>query len=120
MITRHKISVTTTGLAGAAVGDAQTDRALEGFLYAVQIDYHASAPATTDLVISEPTAGITILTRANTSTDGMFYPRVEVCGPTGAGATLYDLVPIMDFVKVAIAESNALTGCAVVTLWVLE
>lgn len=61
--------VATVGAAGTASGSS------EGFfngerLAALELDYHASAPATTD--VTTTCGGRTIFTRADSATDGVF------------------------------------------------
>lgn len=113
-----RISVTTTGSAGAATGSATTE-VLHGFLLDVYLDYHASAPATTDVVIahSNPTLGA-VLTVANTKTDGRYVPRETV--QTIAGAISdpdgYDRIALAGTLTVTVAESNALAPAVTVTI----
>lgn len=113
-IASQKIAITTTGGAGAATGQG-TSIPIMGFLLDVFIDYHASAPATTDVTISEPTFG-NLLVRSNSATDGWFAPRKQVCDPAAADAGLFDLMPINSELTIAVAQADALTDCVVVTI----
>lgn len=113
-----RVDVTTTGTAGSAVGSGQT-LPLPGVLGFIQVDYHASAPGTTDVTISE--AGgpqRTILTLTNRNTDGIFYPNVSFTDGTGAayatasyGAWVLANTPI----TVSVAGCDALTDAVKVT-----
>lgn len=81
-----QLKVNTTGSAGAATGFAQTAIPVSGFIESIQLTYDGSAPAlTTDVTITEVDGhGRTILTRTNTATNGVFYPRVPVQDTLGA------------------------------------
>lgn len=83
------LKVTTTGGAGVSAGAATSDLPVTGYVEAIQADYHASAPATTDLTITEA-GGLarTLLTLANTATDAVKYPRVQVHDTAGTALTL--------------------------------
>jgi hypothetical protein len=113
-IAYETIKVTTTGAAGSASGSAQTVP-IQGFLLDVYIDYHASAPATTDVTISDPVFG-NLLVVSNNKTDGKYSPREPNCDAAGAANGRYDLVPINSKLTVAVAQADALTDCVVLTL----
>ena len=113
----QSIAITTTGSAGSATGSGASIPIM-GFLLDVYIDYHASAPATTDVSLSIPTFG-NVLVRSNSATDGWFAPRKQVCDPAAADAGLYDLIPINSAITVSVAQADALTDCVVVTIrWI--
>lgn len=120
----EKLTITTTGSAGSATGNATTEHTYSGRLAAVGLDYHASAPASTVVVISEVSGQKrTLFTAPASATDVTFYPTVQLCGPTGTALT-YDAtrgvfvpVPLNDEVKATVTLSNALTGCVVVYLY---
>jgi hypothetical protein len=113
-INYETVKVTTTGSAGSASGSAETIP-IEGFLLDMYIDYHASAPATTDVTISDPVFG-NLLVVSNNATDGKYAPREPNCDAAGAANGLYDLIPLNSKLTVAVAQANALTDCVVVTL----
>jgi hypothetical protein len=113
-IAYETIKVTTAGGAGAAVGSAETVP-IQGFLLDVFIDYHATAPATTDVTISDPVFG-NLLVVSNNKTDGKYAPREPNCDAAGAANGLYDLIPINSKLTVSVAQADALTDCVVVTL----
>lgn len=83
------LKVTTTGANGSAGGTAQTTLPVTGFIESIQVDYDGTAPGgTTDLTLTEVGGqGRTILTRTNTATDGLFYPRVPAQDTNGADIT---------------------------------
>lgn len=117
MIETFPIKVTTTGSAGSAAGSADSDP-INGILRAIRVDYHASAPATTDLTVTELNSlGRTLLTKTDTATDDIVYPTVEA--DDAAFAAIADTVwPICidGRVRVSVAQSNALAPA--VTVWV--
>lgn len=106
------LKVTTTGADGAAGGTKQTELPVTGFIESIQLDYHASAPGTTmDVTITEVGGlGRTILTRTNTATDGIFYPRVPAQDTNGADITgQYTWIYLSGtHILVTVAQSNAL------------
>jgi len=52
-----QIKVTTTGSAGSATGEKESLRRVDGLIYRISINYHASAPgATTDVVVTHTLA----------------------------------------------------------------
>ena len=118
MIREITIVVTTTGGAGVATGTGLSDTKLNGFLEDVQVDYHASAPATTDVVLSlvTPTRG-NVLTLTDTNTDARFIPRDTCVSPANAAITNSNTrIPLNGYLQVAVAQSNALTAAVTVTV----
>ncbi len=113
-IASQKVSITTTGAAGSATGSTTTIPII-GFLLDVYIDYHASAPATTHVKISDPTFG-TIVEKADNATDLKLAPREPLCDAAAADTGLYDLVPINSALTVEVSGCDALTAAVVVTL----
>jgi len=106
-----KIKVTTTGTAASAVGSAQTE-ALHGFLLDVFLDYHASAPGTTDVTIAYTERGGNLLAVANNATDGLYAPRQKpVDNANSAIAAAHDRFPLNQPLTISVAESDALTAC---------
>lgn len=114
-INQAVVTVTTTGSSASATGSGTTDAALYGFLLDVYLDYHASAPATTDVTISyaSPANG-NITVYSNSATDVLLMPRKNAVDVAGAAITgVYDLYPLNGRVTVSVAGSDALTGCVV-------
>lgn len=95
-----------------------------GVLSHVHVDYHASAPGTTDVTISEAGGlGRTLLTLTNRNTDGTFYPAVAQTDGTGAAFSpaSYGLFYIEGTpLKVDVAGCDALTDAVKVSFGVLE
>lgn len=110
----ERIAVTTAGAAGAAAGSTNSIP-IQGFLLDVFIDYHASAPATTDVTISEPVFG-NLLVMANNNADCRLAPREPLCDGAAAAVGLYDLIPINSALTVTVSQADALSECVVVTL----
>jgi hypothetical protein len=109
-----QITVTTAGEAGAAVGSASS-APIYGELLDVKIDYSASAPNTTDLTITS--GDYTILSRANSATDGLFRPMVQGQDSSGSNiAGAYGRIWLSGIVTVALAECDAIAAAVVVTL----
>lgn len=118
-----RVDITTAGSAGSATGSGQT-LPLSGVLGFIQVDYHGSAPGTTDVTITEAGApGRTILTLTNRNTDGMFYPNVSFTDSTGSayatasyGAWVLAGTPLL----VSVAGCDALTDAVKVTFGYLK
>lgn len=112
------IQVTTTGSAGSATGSTTGTNLVHGYLMGVYIDYHASAPSTTDITISEANGlGRTLLAVSDNATDGAYNPQCQICDNGGTAKTFYwpyylDGVNI----KVDVAQSNALAPAVTVKL----
>ena len=119
------VRVTTAGSAGSAVGDT-TSGALMGRIISIYVNYHASAPATTDLDIDEVGgAAVKLVNLDDTATDATVYPAVALTNNAGVALT-YDgtneiYVPFAIAnrpVKVTLAGCDALTNAVVVTILV--
>jgi hypothetical protein len=88
----HKIKVTTTGSAASATGSG-SKAVPKGELLSVYLDYHASAPASTDVILKSkaPSSGTppdqTIATVSNANTDAWEFPRQQVDNNAGAAVT---------------------------------
>jgi len=115
--------VTTTGLAGSATGSGITDAAVTGKILALYINYHASTPATADVVITEmrgSTALQTIWTETNSTTDIVRYPNTPAQDNAENNVT-YDgtneiYIPFVTNSKInaAVAQADALTDAVVI------
>ena len=106
-----KVKVTTTGDDAAAVGSPQTE-ALHGFLLDVFLDYHASAPNTTDVTLAYTERGGNILAVANNATDGLYAPRQKpVDNANSAITNAHDRFPLNQPLTISVAGSDALTAC---------
>ena len=119
-IEKHEIKISTTGSAGSASGSAILALPLCE-LVAVYLNYHASAPATTDVTISSPgnPAALTILTRSNSATDGWFYPHVNDHDNAAAAVTgSYSDPVVHGNLLIEVAQADALTDCLVLTTYV--
>ena len=123
MIRTERIKVTTTGADAAATGAANSERPITGKILKVRLNYHASAPNTTDVTITErieSTDWETIHTETNSTTDVTRYPRRAVEDNAEATVTydgtneIYEPYVVNGYVRVAVAGSNALTDCVVV------
>lgn len=113
-IEHQKVNVTTTGAAGAATGSADSV-IINGLLLDIFLDYHASAPATTDVTISDPVFG-NLVVKSNNATDCKLVPREQVCDGLAVDTGLYDLIPINGKLTVSVAQADALTDCVVATI----
>ena len=113
-IASQQVSITTVGSAGSATGSGTTVP-IKGFLLDVYLDYHASAPATTDVTISDPVFG-NLLVKSDNNADCKLAPREPLCDAAAAATGLYDLIPINSALTVTVAQADALTNCVVATI----
>ena len=115
-----RVPVTTTGAAGSATGTATTET-LHGFLLDVYLDFHATAPATTDTTIAYALRGGNILAVANSGTDALLTPRVKPVDNANAAITnAHERFPLNDALTVSLAQSDALDPAVVVYLRILR
>lgn len=127
MINQLSIAVTTTGSAGSATGSGDSEYVVNGKVLAVYLDYHASAPATTDITLkTKGRAGpsYNVLVVGNNATDVLKFPRLQVHDGVDGSAMTYDgtrkvaePAPVADYLTVDVAGADALTGCVVVYVW---
>ena len=120
-IRTQDVTVTTAGTAASAVG-AASSTPMSGELLDIYCDWSASAPNTTDLVISESTFG-TILSKANAVTDIRYAPRMPVhTAAAGAISGGWDRYPLSNSViTFTLAGSDALAAALVATIrWVTD
>lgn len=125
MIVGPFTSGAATGADGSATANDTTSNRIRGSVKAVWLKYAGDKPGTTDVTLA--TAGnahpaTTILSIANATTDGCFYPRAQAQLTDGTALT-YDgtyNVPVEIFiddnVKVTISQTN--TGDSV-TYWMI-
>lgn len=112
------VHVTTTGSAGSASGDTTVEFPIPfGFIDAIELDYHGSAPATTDVTVTEvDTDGLeqTVLSVSNSNTDGTYYPRHTLhLGSDGSELAQYGPFVVEGKLKVSVAQSDALTNAVI-------
>lgn len=129
MIRSEQLSVDTTGADGSATGAANTTMPIAGKILKIRLDYHASAPATTDVTITERVGSAnweTLHTETDSATDVTRYPRRAVEDNAENTVTydgtneIYEPFVINGFVRVAVAGSNALTAAVVATIFYEE
>ena len=109
-IVTEKVSVTTTGSAGSATGSS-TSEVMEGELLDVYLDFHASAPATTDTTVAFADRGGNILVVTDSKTDALFAPRVKPVDNANAAITnAHDRFGLNGALTVSLAGADALTG----------
>lgn len=116
MLETCTLAITTTGDAGTATGSITTG-ILTGYIYDVYIDYHASAPATTDVTVAYAVpAGGNILVRTSSATDGRFLPRLAVCDAAASALTAYDKFYVNGTLTVSVAQCDAIAAAVTVTI----
>ncbi len=109
-------SVTTTGADGSAAGVGYTE-AFSGYLLDIYYDFHASAPNTTDVAVTQEGRTGNVHATSNTVTDVWVHPRASLV--TTANAAITDgngLIPVNGRLAFTIAQANALTNCLVATI----
>lgn len=120
IIDTYTIAVTTTGTAGAATGTT-TSGLIRGALLDLNVNMHASAPATTDVTIAYATAGGNIWARSDSAADVQVAPRITCVTNANAAITnSYDYFHINGGITVTLAQCDALTDAVVVTARVMR
>lgn len=119
VVRSETVTVTTTGSAASATGTA-TSKPFTGELLGFAIDYHASAPGTTDITIEGATSGLDYYAKTNTATDIFVVPALFSLGANGS-ALSSDVTPrhycVGEGVKVSLAQTDALAAAVVVRIF---
>ena len=109
----EKVQVTTAGGAGVAAG-AATSKPITGQILGIGLDYHASAPGTTDITITGAVTGRQLYAKTNSVTDVFVVPAVHSVDSAGS-ALASDITPrlvcVGEGVTVTLAQADALTNC---------
>jgi hypothetical protein len=118
-IEKHELRVSTTGSSGSATGFSALAVPLSELL-AVHVDYHASAPGTTDLTLKSPSGpvSVTVLTVSNTNSDAWYYPKIQDHDNAGAAITGSYSDPPLDHFTADLAQCDALTDAVILTIYI--
>lgn len=116
----YTIPVTTTGTAGAATGSA-TSGLIRGAILDINLDFHASAPATTDTTIAYAVAGGNIWARSDSAVDAQVAPRITcVTNANVAITNSYDYFVVNGAITITLAQCDALDPAVTATIRVLR
>lgn len=111
-----ELRVTTTGGDGVATGTATTALPISGKICSVVLNYHASAPASTDVNLYMATApSDLILDYDNHNTDITLYPRKPQVEADGTGLTYNGAYMVPDYFVVHGTLTLAIAGCNALT-----
>jgi hypothetical protein len=115
-IKSKRAKITTVGANGVATGTAQITE-LDGELVDIYVNYHASAPATTVLTItqSDPVEGNILVTPAS-KTDKLFAPRKQACDGAGSLVASWEKFILNGTMTIVVSLSDALTYAVEVTV----
>ena len=118
LIHQDQWTVSVTGAAGSGEGSsAGPVGGVEGHVFAVYLDYTSGVSTTTHvtLTVGTPTQGL--VTKADSATDGWYYPGVQLTGADGAVISgAYEPVPASGSLLAEVGGSS--TGTLTVTvLW---
>src|SRR4030067_904754 len=91
-IFEREVSITTTGVAGSATGSGTIEEC-HGFMLDVFLNWHASAPATSVVKVTDED-GVELLDAPAGNTDIRYAPRKESSSDHGAATGPYDLHPL--------------------------
>mgnify|MGYP001566107801 CR=1 FL=1 len=114
-----RIAVTTTGAAGSASGNSSAQ--VEGEVVGLAANFHASAPNTTDIDAEGLDTGLDIWQRSNSEVDAFVVPGlfgVDNADAALTGNVTPEFYSLHDFVKVSLAQCDALTDAVIVDLFV--
>lgn len=128
MIKQTRIKVTTVGSAGSATGTTDSEDVINGRILRVDVDYHASAPGTTDVILSEVEAHVAhnVISKTDNATDFTAYPSIQLTDSAGAGRTFDGTraVVVPDFVsghlRLTVNQCDALTNAVVADIYYEE
>ena len=119
-IERHVIKISTTGSDASATGSRIVPLPYCEIL-AARMDFHASAPGTTDTTLSSPgdPVSVTLLTITNSATDAWYYPSIQLDDNSGSAITgAYVPAIVHGNLLVELAGSDALTDALTLTIFV--
>jgi len=119
-IERHVIKVSTTGSDASATGSRIVPLPYCEIL-AARMDFHASAPGTTDTTLSSPgdPVSVTLLTITNSATDAWYYPSIQLDDNSGSAITgAYVPAIVHGNLLVELAGSDALTDALTLTIFI--
>ena len=115
MIQQQTFNVTTTGVAGSATGSATA--LIHGEILTVVLNFHASAPATTDTTIAYADSGGNILVVTDSATDAVLHPRAKpVDNANSAITNAHAPFASAQGVTVSLAQCDALTNALICTI----
>jgi len=110
-----------TGVDGSGAATVTSSMQVCGKVHAVYVQYVGDDPATTDVTLatlgtSPKPPATTILAKANSATDGWYFPRaLEHLNTDGSDLTTHDKIAVDDFLKVTVAQAN--TG-DIINVWI--
>ena len=119
-IEKHTVKVSTTGSDASATGSLVTALPYCELL-AAQMNFPASAPASTDTTLSSPggPVALTLLTITNSATDAWYYPTHQLDDSSGSAITgAYIPAVIHGNLLTELAGCDALTDALVMTIFV--
>ena len=119
-IEKHTVKVSTTGSDASATGSLVTALPYCELL-AAHMNFHASAPASTDTTLSSPGGpfALTLLTITNSATDAWYYPTHQLDDSSGSAITgAYIPAVIHGNLLTELAGCDALTDALVMTIFV--
>ena len=103
----YTIQATAAGTpSGSAVGTAYSAGVVAGVVRAVYFDYSGTA-TTTDVSLMFAHYAGTIISRADSVTDGWFYPSVALSDAHAGARAAFDGVPIVDHLKLVVSQGSA-------------
>lgn len=120
---RQTLGVTTTGVAGSATGSGTFARRVRGVLKNLSFNFHASAPATTDVTVSYTDHNgvvheIMVVTNSATDTPAPNVVQDVHDDAAAAVSSLETPIVLQDWtaINVSVAGCDALTDAVVVGL----
>lgn len=115
------ITPACTGVDGAGAATVTSSLQACGFVHSVYVQYTGDDPNTTDVTLttqgtSPKPPATTVLSKADSATDGWYFPRnLEHLNTSGAALTTHDKIAVDDYLVVTVAQAN--TG-DIITVWV--
>jgi hypothetical protein len=106
------VTVTTVGEDASAAGVGKS-KAMHGFLLDIKLDYAATAPATTDLTVTDVDGNV-VYAKTDSVTDVLVAPRQKLVDNAAAAITnSFDKFALNGPMTFTLAGSNALAAALV-------
>lgn len=107
----------SSGTEGSATMSATSDGYVRGHVYGVYLDWATGVTATSDITLTATNPPVTVLYKADSATDGWFYPAVAQSKTSdGSALTTYDRVPVNSRITADVGETSLITTSNVVTV----
>lgn len=125
MVEIHKITVTTTGDDGDAIGSGYSTRAVIGEVRALKVDWGTTAPETSDITVvvenDDNRPEVSLYSKDDSVADAWVYPKVQSTGVDGVAISGEYQHPLANGrLKVSVTGCNALDPAVTVYVFIVN